>query len=81
MLVLSRHISEAVIVIDRATMTFIGFAGLVDGRGSRARIGFSFGNNYLIQRQENTSLTGLTFTELQKVPVGTKVELLASKDR
>ena len=79
MLVLSRKISEAVIILDKATMTFIGFVGLVEGRGNRSRIGFSFPNSHLVQRQENTSLAGLTFSELQRVPVGTKVEMLVSQ--
>jgi sRNA-binding carbon storage regulator CsrA len=77
MLVLSRKVSEAVVFIDRESMTLIGVVGHIEARGreGRSRFGFNFPDNYLIQRQENTSLAGLSFQELQKVPFGTKVTL------
>lgn len=78
MLVLSRHESEAVIMCVETSPDVYELHAIVynvESRGSRARLGFYCPKAIRVFRQELTEFDGLTFQDLCKVPIGTRVRL------
>lgn len=80
MLVLSRRESESVVLLNKETMELVGVVSVVEVRSAKARIGFHFFANVAIFRQELTSLRGMSFVEICKVPIGTIVSIKPKKD-
>jgi sRNA-binding carbon storage regulator CsrA len=75
MLVLSRKPSEAVVLVNKFSMDMIAIVFVTEAKAARTRLGFYVDQNVLIFRNELTNFAGMSFEELSKIPIGTRVML------